>query len=182
MRNVDFTKKYTNAKGLRAYRLRKDGNSYSEIAKKIGNVSIDSIRLWCFKVAKEKGDTEMLATKRKTPRRSGNGKSRTINKADILRDWFKTVPQRLNMRAVDAYGQFSRETGVKMQQPYFNTLRRKLREANKAKGREIRATVVKRANTMKKSVDLQKEVDYLRWWNQGERSGWVDRLLNEVQK
>jgi hypothetical protein len=28
---------------------------------------------------------------------------------------------------------------------------------------------------------VQEENKYLRWWNQGERQGWVDRLLREVQ-
>ena len=33
-----------------------------------------------------------------------------------------------------------------------------------------------------KDMTLNEENAYLRWWNQGERRGWVDRLLREIQK
>jgi len=32
-----------------------------------------------------------------------------------------------------------------------------------------------------KDMTLKGENEYLRWWNQGERKGWVDRLLSEIQ-
>lgn len=40
----------------------------------------------------------------------------------------------------------------------------------------------KMASPTVKDVALKEENDYLRWWNQGERQGWVDRLLSEIQK
>ncbi len=42
----------------------------------------------------------------------------------------------------------------------------------------------KKIETAQQALDvvLKEENDFLKWWNQGERRGWVDRLLSEVQR
>jgi len=39
-----------------------------------------------------------------------------------------------------------------------------------------------KVQVLKATLSLQEENEFLRWWNQGERKGWVDRLLSEIQK
>jgi hypothetical protein len=36
-------------------------------------------------------------------------------------------------------------------------------------------------HSLRNSTELQAEVDFLRWWNLGERNGWVYRLLEEIK-
>jgi len=43
-------------------------------------------------------------------------------------------------------------------------------------------TNVDRAVLQSLTDATKEENEYLRWWNQGERRGWVDRLLREIQK
>ncbi len=52
----------------------------------------------------------------------------------------------------------------------------------KAEKGPVTKRVAKVESPTVKDVTLKEENDYLRWWNQGERRGWVDRLLSEIQK
>lgn len=68
---------------------------------------------------------------------------------------------------------------------------KKLVESQKSDDKENTLPVGKSYHSIKSFVEnytkeeckkLQDDNAFLRWWNEGERAGWVDRLLHELDK
>lgn len=78
--------------------------------------------------------------------------------------------------------------GIYVTRETFYKYVRELESKNPAFARRLASVAVARktsaelAPAIENANRLQREVDYLRWWNTGERHGFVERLLREVKR
>lgn len=105
------------------------------------------------------------------------------SKKAFVKKWLKTAN-------VKIASEFTKETGVEINPAYFykiksdykeKPVKKKKKPANGANGKT--APKKPTANPPSKNIvvkALEEEVAYLRWWNLGERNGWVDRLLKDT--
>lgn len=92
------------------------------------------------------------------------------SKADQIRAWLEKHPE-------GTKGEFVADTGMEISQSQFSDLKNK-----RFRGTKPYKAPDKIADTVTHISSLSQENDFLRWWNLGERKGWVDRLLSELKK
>lgn len=155
----DNKPKYTDAKAVRVYKLRNEGNTWAEIQDRIG-ISADTAMRWYKKVE----DDSALRKKAGGPRTKDNSKSM----ANTARAWIRKNPEGTHAQFVKKHGDISTS--------YFSTLRSQVKNGKSSK--ELEQSI----NNLPSDDQLREDNDFLRWWNNGERRGWVDRLLREVQE
>ena len=154
MPKTDNRPKYTNARAIKVHRLRKDGHTWAEIQERM-DISADTALRWNRKVE----DDPVLKAKANG---TGNGVANTA------RAWLRKHPNGSHADFVAAHGSISTS--------YFSTLRKQVKNGKKAK--ELASSV----NDVPSDEKLKEDNEFLLWWNKGERRGWVDRLLREVQE
>lgn len=154
MPKADNRPKYTDAKAVKVHRLRNEGHTWAEIQERMG-ISADTALRWNRKV---EDDPSLKA------RANGNGNGM----ANTARAWLRKHPTGSHADFVEAHGSISTS--------YFSTLRKQV--TNGKNGKQLKEAV----STLPSDDQLKEDNDFLRWWNKGERRGWVDRLLREVQE
>ena len=149
---------YNQSKAEKVLELRKQGLSFKEMGIKLG-ISKGLAYTW-FKRAKKE---------QKTPKKS-NGKG---SKAPIIREWVRSNPN-------GTHKDFHRDTKIKVNGNYFSTLRcQTIREMGVAPTHHsAKKPKIEKSSTHLK--DLKKENEFLHWWLQGERQGFVDLLLKQI--
>lgn len=104
--------------------------------------------------------------------------ARPKNNGDKARDWLKTNPE-------GTYNEYRTVTKNKIATSHFYKIRKEIKEGKKTKKQAknksngVKATSLE-PTTTKINRSLQEENDFLKWWNQGERKGWVTKLLDEL--
>lgn len=154
-------------KAIKAWILRKKGNCPDTTAK-IMKVVKSTIHKWCKKVEQDK---ELLA---KASSQLIHNNSSTIvdknKKADVVRNWLKLHPY-------ECKRDFEAQTGMSVSHSQFSFLKKEWQEKGKAALTETITDTV----TLPINEKLIDENSFLRWWNLGERQGFVDRLLKELK-
>jgi hypothetical protein len=183
---------YTEEKAKKVIELRKQGLLWSEIAKKM-KISDKAAQNWAVKFGASLSDPKMITSrsrKGKGKDRSGNGVSNAVavsvpsvsmatelSKKERIQQWLEQNP---GGSAED----FVRATKTQVHPTYFNAVKRgrgrkgSTPKRTRGKGKKTSFSGAVKL-TLKK---LEEENAYLRWCNTGERRGWVDRLLKEIQE
>lgn len=102
--------------------------------------------------------------KNKSSIEAGSSTEVFLTKADQIRAWLKNNPE-------GTKSEFIRWSGMEVSQSQFSQIKTKMNGNNPP---------VKEAVTS--HMKYASENAFLRWWNIGERKGWVDRLLEELKK
>lgn len=106
-----------------------------------------------------------LVKKNKSSIEAGSSTEVFLTKADQIRAWLRNNPE-------GNKSEFIRWSGVEVSQSQFSQIKTKMNGANNPPVKEAVTSHIKYAS----------ENAFLRWWNIGERKGWVDRLLDELKK
>lgn len=157
---------YDLTKGKIAMDLYKKYGTWSGVQEKMGLGNSHTAKTWAQRYAADvkagKGSPSPVATKAQEPKRGHVKKT-------ILK-WLESTNETFD-KTVEAHQSFVSDTGVEVSPNHFAKI------AKQHKGRSAR-TAVKSTEIMQ----LQDEVAYLRWLTQGERAGYVDRMLKELQE
>jgi hypothetical protein len=130
--------------------------------------------------------THFNATKGKWKKTSKKYKppSPIKTKADYIKEWLAKNPDGL-------FKQFNSDPEIKkikVHPSQFNSIKRNLKASPKpSKKRKTNGVRKKRTNginnlaSIQTIQDLTEEVEFLRWWNQGERKGFVEKLFIKIE-
>jgi len=148
-------KKYTDDQAILFWRrFNFDKIPKRQIAKENG-VCKDSVNKWIKKV---KTNPELL-------KKASNGQNFSSNesKSKKVREW-------LNKNPTGVHKEFMKDTGIEISNSHFSTLKTKSN------------TKTKPVNEIAVIHQLQRELSFYKWWNEGERQGFIEQLLKELAK
>ena len=183
----------TVSKAKKAHKMYyEDGLSSNEIAKSFG-VSGRTILNWIEVVDEENKEkkVEQLElideNEKKPPRNSGNDKKiqkkkakkkakkkskkkPEITKKEFIFNWLKEYPN-------GTHSEFKKDNKKpKLTAAYFNNIKRQHKKNGVKENKPSKALT-----TFKTMQTLLDENEFLVWWNEGERKGHVDKLLERLQ-
>lgn len=165
--------KFTPKKAYRALKLTSDGYSNVEVGRRLG-VSGDTIARWIIKLnddpkleqGKKEAATRKVVKKKKAKKKkakASNGSAKQPQngqKKEAIRKWMSTHPQ-------GTYRDFLEDTEISnINANYFHIVRHQIRKEPPENGDDV--------------TSMKDRISFLEWWNEGERKGFVDRLLNEI--
>jgi hypothetical protein len=159
--------KFTPAKAHRALQLTSEGHSNVEVGRRL-KVSGDTIARWLTRLEEDpdllkqvKAAAKKKATKKKT--KTSNGKTKQPQNGEkkaAIRKWMAAHPD-------GTYRDFLEDTNINtIDANYFHHARHLIRKEVPTNGED--------------TTTLKDRVAFLEWWNEGERKGYVDRLLSEI--
>jgi len=159
-------RKFTPAKAYSAWLFLKT-MTREEAGKKL-RVSADTVSRWAAKLEEDpdlmkeaKKSHQKLVEQMKHIHSKANGQPKNGEKKEAIRSWMQKNPK-------GTYQDFLEATGIKnINANYFHQTRHKIRrESGKAQEGDL---------------DFYRDrCAYLEWWNDGERQGFVDRLLDDI--
>ena len=166
---------YTKEKGKEAHNLYYSKNvPVTEIAKQF-KVSNRVIYNWLNKV-----DDIIKEEKRKTTLKNSSSNSGKLSKMEIVKNWLKNNSQ-------GTYSQFIKDIKASVHRTYFNLVKSEKKKVYSRKPKNVE----KKASGSNGHADLQKistiqslldESEFLKWWSEGERKGYVEKLLLKINE
>jgi transposase len=164
--------KFTPEKAYRALQLTSEGHSNVEVGKRL-KVSGDTVARWLTRLEEDpdlmkqvKSTAKKKAKKKKVPKKkakTSNGKTKQPQngeKKEAIRKWMAAHPQ-------GTYRDFLEDTGIStINANYFHIVRHQVRKEPPINGDDVSS--------------MKDRISFLEWWNEGERKGFVDRLLSEI--
>lgn len=164
----------TDDKAIEAYKMYHDQNKSVETIAKHFGVSGKSIYNWLTKV-EEKG-----LNKKKKQLALPLDKSTELTRGEkrkIIEKWLNEHPNGL-------FNQFIKDTGLSIHSSYFYNLRAIHNAAHGQNDTPKNGSNSKSSSKDAQSIEtIQKLLDeneFLKWWNEGERKGYVEKLLHQM--
>lgn len=154
-------KMFTVERGIKAYRLFKKSGQIRNTARSMG-CSEKAVKNWIHKV---KHTPSLKAEAESTIK--GEIKPTKETKAQKIRDWLVEHPN-------GTHKECKKALKINVASSQFSDLTRKQRKDNNQPQKQPQLN--------KAVVTLERENAFLRWWNQGEREGFIDKLLEEISK
>lgn len=97
-------------------------------------------------------------------------------KTDVVRAWLSQYPD-------GTYGECAAAMPFELARPLFYSTRQRMRRGpQKSKNKHGSSTNGTGNGVTHREEVLMEENQFLRWWNEGERRGWVSRLLEAEAK
>lgn len=158
-----------------------------EEAGRLLNVSSSTVKRWVAQIdsdaelmamAKEQSMTPLVKAKshplKGEPKAKRNGKQ-WGEKSQKIVEWLQEHPNGIRE-------QFVMQTGVQINPSWWYRVKARMRSGNGVSATKEAPTESVSKITRTTQANLVAEIEFLRWWNLGERKGWVERLLQQLQE
>ena len=174
--------KFTPEKAIKAWVMHDQGFTGAVIAKELG-CHRDTVRAW---VALVNTDKTLLQKAQKQTSFEATlppeepavvAPAREGSKRELIEAWIRDYP-------LGTHADYNRQAKKKdrVATGYFSTLRTRLCKEHPVQVSPPPPPPTPAEFNAKVYDNLAQENKFLRWWNLGERHGWVDRLLAETAK